>query len=84
MNPFYPFGKGVRVVAELSLDENGEESRKKGSLRLDVVVFIGVKTWVAFDMKLGKAGKGNPISVEKWNQYERRFGALLFTFQFKI
>ena len=66
------------------MDEDGNRSFKKGSLRLDVVLYSNEKAFVAFDMKVGTAGKGNAISAAKYGEYQRRFGAMLFTVHLKI
>jgi hypothetical protein len=79
-----PFAKGVRVEGELSLGPNGKTSYEKGSLRLDVVVYVQGRAFLTMDMKVGAKGKGNRISAEKWAEYERRFGALLVTIGIKI
>jgi RHS repeat-associated protein len=79
-----PFARDVRVEAEVSLGSSGQESFKKGALRLDVVVYVRDRAFLAMDMKVGAKRQGNRISAEKWKEYERRFGAVLVTIGIKI
>jgi hypothetical protein len=79
-----PLAKDISIRAEVSLDANGVRSNKRGSLRLDVVVYFESQAFVTMDMKLGANGKGNRISNDKWFEYERRFKATLVTIGIKI
>jgi RHS repeat-associated protein len=79
-----PFAREIEIAAEVSLDEKGKKSSAKGSLRIDVVVYLKGKAFVIMDMKVGAKGKGNRISNKKWFEYERRFGAVLATIGIQI
>lgn len=79
-----PMARDVLVLTELSLDQGGFPSHKKGSLRLDVIITYKGKNWLTFDLKTGTAGKGNIISSKKRIEYQRRFGARLITIGFPI